>query len=131
MNDQKNQEARVMVCPNCSAELQSEVMFCTQCGFDLTRTKKMEDLLENDPEIKALNNKYISAGIGRLVCGIALFLSLFLMYQFLENDWHDIFFDIGLLFFPVSSISFICFCCSRGRLAKKIRKLLNQKLEAR
>lgn len=125
---QKQEPEITRICPVCNTEHPGNIMYCTSCGYDMTANIKVEKLLEEDPEIKALNTKYINAGIARFVCGLAVCVSVFFMYQYLENDWHDIFFDMGILYFPISLIAFICFCCMRGRTAKKIRAALNRKM---
>ena len=113
-----------MVCPNCGVEQPENNRFCTQCGFDLQGVRRQQTLLETDPALVELNQKYARHGVWRLISGAALAISLVLVHQWLEGNISDAFGDLGLLLFLPSLVIFIVACALRGATKGRIRRAL-------
>ncbi|MCO8193218.1 zinc-ribbon domain-containing protein [Anaerofustis sp. NSJ-163] len=113
-----------MICPRCGFENSNDSVFCSECGFNL-REENL-DLLEKDPVLIVLNNKYVRSGIVRFVSGCVLAASFFLMYAALEYNLPDSIGITGMLLILPSLVVFIISCILRGLQRKKIIKELNK-----
>lgn len=116
-----------MTCPKCGAEISAEKNFCEQCGFDLREIKQQENLLETDPILTKMDNKYIKHGRWRLVSGLAVVLSLFLVYNSLEDNISGRFGEFGMVLFLPALVVFIISCVMRGVQKKKVMVELQQR----
>nr|MDD6336305.1 zinc ribbon domain-containing protein [bacterium] len=113
-----------MICPKCGWEILQDKNFCEQCGFDARAITQQQNWLENDPLLIMMNNQYAKCGVMRLISGIAVALSVFLMYNALENNIADGFGEFGMVLFVPALIVFIVACILRGSMKKKIKRQL-------
>lgn len=116
-----------IACPACGAMNSATNNHCEKCGEDLREQQKLQQLLDTDPELVALNEKYAKQGMKCFISGLAALVSGFVFYQWLEYDRFEFLSTIAMLAFPVTLIVFIAFCCKRGSMKKKIAQKLEEK----
>lgn len=115
-----------MKCPKCGSMIDYNVNFCENCGFDLREINEAYKLLENDPVLSRLNNRYYIVGGVKLFSGIIAFVSLILMYSALKYNLPDIVGILGMIFILPSFVIFIISCIIRGIQKRKIEKELKK-----
>lgn len=118
-----------IACPACGFMNPATNNHCEKCGEDLREQQKLQQLLDTDPELVALNEKYAKQGMKRAVSGFAAVASAFVFYQWLEYDRFEFLSTIAMMAFPVALIVFIIFCCKRGSMKKKIMRMLEEKAD--
>lgn len=117
-----------LTCSACGYENPAANRFCEKCGEGLHEQRAAQRLLDTDPELKVLNEKYAKLGIKRWISGASAAGSLFIFYQWLENDWFEFLSTPAMLAFPVAVVMFVIYAARRRAMGKKIAKILEEKM---
>ena len=111
-------------CPNCKEVNSTARTHCRACGASLERIKKMEFQLNNDPQIKQLNEKYAKCNLWRILSLIGVVASVVALVLFDQYNWPDLFCVVGILGIPAFGISWLVNSIRRKMLDIKIRQAL-------
>lgn len=95
------------------------------CCADCAARIRLEELLETDPELRGLNDRYIRQGVLRLIFGVLSLALLALMKAVLDNGWADALGIFCMLSVPITLTVFLIACIRRGMLRKKIQRTLH------
>lgn len=114
-------------CPACGYINPPQNAYCEQCGENIFKLSRMQRILDIDPDMAALNRKYVKLGKKRFISSLVAIVSLFTIFQWLENDLFGFAVNIALFAFPIASILFIYYCIRRGLLKRKMLRILNAK----
>lgn len=120
----ENNVDQEITCPACGKLMPSDLSYCTNCGRSLQNEKKALDLLNSDPELKELNDKYANQGFRRWISGAICITSVLIFYAWLEYDIFEFLSSVALLTFPISLIFFIAFSIKRSATRKNILQAL-------
>lgn len=101
---------------------------CGNCGASLREPKLIQRLLETDPEIISLYDKYAKTGKGRFLSGLIAVLSVVVFWLWLEYDWFEFLSSLALLTFPISLVLFLIFSLRRIFARKKLYRALEEKI---
>ena len=84
----------------------------------------MEFQLNNDPQIKQLNEKYAKCNLWRILSLLGVVVSVVALILFDQHNWPDLFCAVGILGIPVFGISWLVNSIRRKMLDRKIRQAL-------
>lgn len=103
-------------CTNCQREIPVGQTLCPVCQ----RQQTLQRLMERDPELAALDNRYIQAGVLRLVFGVLMAVFGVLMKSALDGAFSDGVGMFSMVAAPVCLILWLSQCIRRGVLKKKL-----------
>lgn len=125
-------ENEIIICPACGAKVSSNKNFCTQCGYSFDKMREAQNVLDNDPKLVELNEKYGHNRKAKKNWSIALVTSIIVVYMWLEYNWFEYYFTLiptlAILFIPISIVALIISNTQVLIRKKKIESELKEKV---
>lgn len=113
-----------ITCPSCEKSAGAQNDYCPNCGANLKGAKRKLWLLQSDPALSVMNEKYRKKSVRVMQSGSAAIAAIAAFYMWLEGILPDFFFELSFLTFFVSLICFGVFNIQRMNLKKQITQML-------
>jgi uncharacterized membrane protein len=124
-------ENQIVVCPACSSPVDANNKFCTQCGYSFEKNEAAKALLDTNPGLKTLNERYAKKKRAIKVWASILGLSLGAIYMWLEHGWFEhtlLVLSTAALAIPIAVVMLIIDNIASSTIKKKIQSELDSQV---